>query len=327
MTTQTIGVEPVLPEAPMHLVRPKEPVVGRIVGNDLCMKGKSASYVRHVTIDVSGTPLEGNFLAGQSFGVIPPGLNEKGKPHPVRLYSVSCSSRGEDGEGKIIATTPKRLIDECTPQKEGEEAERGMFLGRCSNYLCDTRPGDEVMLSGPAGKRFMLPVDTQAHDYLFIATGTGIAPFRGMLMDLFDGPDGPTDREVHLVMGTPYTSDLLYDDYMTDLAARHDNFRYHTVISREPLGDRPRGEYVHQYIERHLGDHFGAFLAQPTTLMYMCGLIGMQFGMYQLLASNDLGAGYIAIKDDYADVPVHEWDTKSMRRFIHPTSRCMIEVY
>ena len=60
--------EPVLPEAKMHVVMPNAPVSARIRSSRLCMKGKSASFIRHVEIDVAGTPLEGSFRAGQSFG-------------------------------------------------------------------------------------------------------------------------------------------------------------------------------------------------------------------------------------------------------------------
>ncbi len=106
----TVG-DPVLPEAKMHLVPAKTPVAARGVSNDLCMKGKSASFVRHLVVDVSGTPLAGNFLVGQSFGVVPSGVDENGKPHKVRLFSIACPSWGEDGQGNIVSTTPKRVID------------------------------------------------------------------------------------------------------------------------------------------------------------------------------------------------------------------------
>jgi hypothetical protein len=49
--------EPILPEAKMHVVMPTAPVAAKIHATKLCMKGKSASFIRHVEIDVSGTPL------------------------------------------------------------------------------------------------------------------------------------------------------------------------------------------------------------------------------------------------------------------------------
>jgi len=42
---------PVLPDAKMHVAMPTAPVAARIAGSRLCMKGKSASFIRHVEID------------------------------------------------------------------------------------------------------------------------------------------------------------------------------------------------------------------------------------------------------------------------------------
>ncbi len=315
----------------MHLVKPKEPVIGRVAATELCLKGKSNSFIRHVQIDVSGTPLEGNFIAGQSFGVVAPGVDEKGKAHKVRLYSIACPSWGEDGEGKIVSTTPKRVIEEQEPQKEGDDPnDHSLFLGVCSNYLCDLKIGDEVLVSGPNGKRFLLPADTSAHDYFFVATGTGIAPFRGMVQELLEHPEGPCGSEIHLLMGSPYTTDLLYDQTFRDLAAKHENFHYHTAISREPLPDAPpgshRGIYVDQYIKNNL-EVFEPLLSNPRTLIYMCGLMGMPYGLYPILASLGVIEGYATVKDELKGVDASEWDSASMRRHIKPTHRLMLEVY
>jgi ferredoxin--NADP+ reductase len=314
----------------MHLVMPGAPVIGRVVENRLCMKGKSASFVRHVSIDVSGTPLAGSFLAGQSFGVIPPGLDASGRPEKVRLYSISCPRWGEDGAGQVIATTPKRLIDERRPQKPSDDpGDHRLFIGVASNYLCDLRTGDEVMLSGPSGKRFVLPVDTEAHDYLFLATGTGIAPFRGMVMELFDEqgrrPGGPTRSRVELVMGAPYTSDLLYDDLFTGLAARHANFRYHPTISRERRPDGRRGLYAHQLLDENL-PHFQEMLESPRTLIYVCGLAGMQIGLFQVLAARDF-SGFIEVQEELMAIDPAQWTEEQIKRRVRQTRRCMLEVY
>lgn len=306
----------------MNLIRPKAPAVGRVVSNELCMNGKSASFVKHLVLDVSGTPLADNFRAGQSFGVIAPGADERGRPHKVRLYSVACPSWGEDGDGNLVSTTPKRLIDEFQPQKPTDDpANHRLFLGVCSNYLCDIREGDEVLLTGPNGKRFLLPRDIEAHNYLFIATGTGIAPFRGMLMELFEGPTGPTRSQCALVMGTPYTTDLLYEDLFQQLQREHANFEYHTAISRES-----NRLYVGSLLDREMG-RFHDLLEDPRTLIYVCGLEGMQFGIFQTLARHGLAGGYASFHDDLAAKPPEDWRFADMKRRIKPTARCMLEVY
>jgi ferredoxin--NADP+ reductase len=317
--------EPRLPKVQMNLVRPKDPVVGRVVSNDLCMNGKSASFVKHLVLDVSNTKLAGTFRAGQSFGVIAPGTDEQGKPHKVRLYSIACASWGEDGKATLLSTTPKRLIEETVPQKTTDDpSDHRLFLGVCSNYLCDVTSGDDVLLTGPNGKRFLLPEDTSAHNYLFLATGTGIAPFRGMLLELLEGPS-PCTRRIDLVMGTPYTTDLLYDDLFRRLAAKYENFHYHTAISRE-AGPTGRGVYVDGLIDRDI-DTFAPLIESRDTLIYVCGLEGMQFGLYRTLARHGLAGGYMNVKQPLADVSPEDWLAADMKRNIKPTARCMLETY
>jgi ferredoxin--NADP+ reductase len=322
--TQLTDTHPILPDAKMNIVPPMKPVIGRITSNTLCMKGKSSSFVRHVAIDVSGTPLEGNFLVGQSFGIIPPGTDEKGKPHKVRLYSVACPSWGEDGQGKIVSTTPKRLIEELSDPDDPDMHK--LYLGVASNYLCDLRPGDEVKVSGPSGKRFLLPVNPADHDYIFIATGTGIAPFRGMAMELLEHPNGPCTSQIHLLMGAPYSNDLLYHDLFSRYETEFSNFHYHTAISREPRPDGRRGVYVDRLLEEKI-DIFQPLLESPRTLIYICGLAGMQVGVFTALATLGLAEQYVQINDALADSPPTEWEPKAVKRYVRPTPRCMLEVY
>ena len=87
-TTHTSDPGPSLPEVAMHLHKPNEPATGVLVESHPCTNGrKAAGFVRHVVIDVSRTRLKGNFRVGQSFGVIPPGQDERG-PQAVRAQGV-----------------------------------------------------------------------------------------------------------------------------------------------------------------------------------------------------------------------------------------------
>jgi ferredoxin--NADP+ reductase len=296
---------PDFPDIYMNLVRPSAPVIGKIVSNASCMHGKSASFVNHTVIDIAGTPLAGKFRAGQSFGIIPPGVDERGKAHKVRLYSVANPSWGEDGVVDHVSTTPKRLIDEFRAQRPGDDTrEHSLFLGVASNYLCDLRPGDEVLVTGPQGKRFLLPAEVDQHNYLFIATGTGIAPFRGMALELLAGSKPSTSR-IDLIMGTPYTSDLLYDDLFRQLADKFENFNYHIAISRES-----DPQYVGDVVESNY-DYFEPLLSDDATLLYLCGLEGMQHGVFDALRKRNLADGYFVQKGTR----------------LKPTTRAMLEVY
>lgn len=323
--TQTPSDAPSLPEVAVNLVRPTAPVIGRVVKNELCTLGgrKASGFIRHVAIDVSGTPLEGGFVAGQSFGVLPPGEDAKGKPHKLRLYSIASPTRGEDGKGAVLSTTVKRVVDEHWD-------DHGLFTGVCSNYLCDTQVGDEVRVTGPSGKRFVLPADPSAHDYVFFATGTGIAPFRSMILDLLEA--GVPSR-VALVMGVPYTTDLIYDADFRALAEQHENFRYITAISREPQADTDRRLYVQERIGLDpMGEGEGslpAMLADARTLVYVCGLAGMELGIFRAMyetLGRDAAAPLMTVDDEIADDP-SSWNRRMINRQIKTSRRVFLEVY
>lgn len=322
--------EPLFPDAKMHLIRPKQPAVARVVETRLCTKGekKAAGIVRHIALDVSGTAIAGNFLVGQSFGVLPPGLDETGRPHALRLYSIASPSFGEDGAGNVLATTVKRTIGEREPQAADEDpSDHSLFLGVASNFLCNLKVGDEVKITGPQGKRFLLPVDASAHDYIFLATGTGIAPFRGMLLELLGGIHGPTTSQIHLIMGTSFSTDLLYDEELRGLSAKHRNFHYHTAISREMTRDGCRGEYCHQVFARHFASTLAPLFESGRALVYICGILGMQFGVYQAIAQTSAADLYLTVHEDMKSRDPASWSVEDMKRKVHPTRRLMVEVY
>ncbi|MCC6426909.1 MAG: hypothetical protein IT435_08805 [Phycisphaerales bacterium] len=313
---------PRLREARMHLHNPADPGTGVVVSSELCTKGKSASCVRHIVVDVSQSRLSGAFLSGQSFGVLPPGNDAKGRPHQVRLYSIAAPTTGEDGDGRHVSTTVKRTVDEHWESHK-------LFLGVASNYLCDLQVGDSVRITGPSGKRFVLPANPQDHDYLFFATGTGIAPFRGMLLDLLRPKAGPPCKgRMALLMGVPYEMDLLYDGLFTDLAREHDNFRYHTAFSRHAQADMNRTLYVQQRLEAQR-DELSAMLASPRTLIYICGIVGMEVGIFQSLARilpPEALEQYLSIAPEVRG-SIDSWTRVMVNRQIKPTRRVFTEVY
>ncbi len=311
--------EPVLSTVQMHLARPNDPVTVTITKNELCTASKKAAgYVRHVEFDVSGTPLEGNCHAGQAIGILTPGEDEKGKPHKVRLYSLSSHAGGEDGNGKKYAVTVKRTIDEHWDNNS-------LFLGVASNYFSDRQPGDEIRISGPNGKRFVLPENPNDHDYSFFATGTGIAPFRGMVKQLIESG---CSSEITLVAGAPYSTDLLYHDYFLSIANEHKNFRYLTAISRERQDDGHDRLYVQDRIRTNRDELLPQF-ASERNLVYICGLAGMELGIFQQLALAMQGEklGQYIDADPEAMRDIRGWDRRMLHKQVRPTRRVLMEVY
>lgn len=318
-TAGSPGSQIVFPDVKMHVHRPNDPAVATCVRNEVCTHKKAASFVRHVEIDLGDSDLAGAFLPGQAFGVLPPGTDHRGRPHNVRLYSVASPARGEDGAGRVISTTVKRTIAEHWETHK-------LFLGVASNFLCDLQVGDALRVSGPNGKRFLLPASPADHDYLFFATGTGIAPFRGMLMDLVASA---CPSRVVLVMGAAYATDLLYDDFFQRTAAQHDNFTYLTALSRQTQHDGNGPMYVQDRLrtERELLE---PMLRSERTLIYICGLAGMELGIFQelslILGRTDALDQYLAV-DPEAAGSESAWTRRMIHKQIKPTRRVFLEVY
>ncbi len=317
----TLPGEPTLRDVKMHLASPAAPVVGRIRSSERCTVGgarsKSAGFVRHIEIDVSGTPLAGSFcpavLRRARRGHRRQGRAAQGPP---LLALLAHPRRGR--QRQRVATTVKRTIDEHHDTGK-------LFLGVCSNYLCDLRPGDPVRLTGPSGKRFVLPADPSKHDYVFFATGTGIAPFRGMILDLLDAR---ADANITLVMGSPYHGDLLYHERFTELARTNPRFTYLPTLSRQPQESGEKPMYVQQRLTTH-ADLFRPMLASERTLIYVCGIAGMELGIFQQLARAlpaDVLSQYLTL-EGAARESVDAWDRKMIPREIKPTRRVFLEVY
>src|ERR1700737_2135453 len=108
---------------------------------------------KHLDFEVSAVPRFG-FVAGQwlSFKTNKPDGDEITRP-----YSIA-SPPGEDNR---FALCLNRVQD-----------------GFMSNFLCDMKQGQEIRGQGPFGDFILRP---PLRDTVFVATGTGIAPFRAMM--------------------------------------------------------------------------------------------------------------------------------------------------
>jgi ferredoxin--NADP+ reductase len=305
--------EIILPEVELNIYSPKSPTEITVVENYVCTKESSPNFVRHITFDVSGTELEGRVRVGQSIGILPPGKNEKGRPYKLRLYSVSSPTKGEGGKSNLVSTTVKRTI---------EELDGKLYTGICSNYLADLKPGDKVKATGPSGKRFLLPENPKDFNYVFFATGTGIAPFRGMIMEMLETG---VENQIALVFGAAYRTDLIYPDYFMETEKENDNFHYIAKISREDRRMDGSKYYVQTAIEDE-EEILDPILSQENTLIYICGIKGMEAGIYKMLAKKGF-KDYLVLKGDYADLDPADWDWEEMKRNVKPGDRTFEEVY
>ena len=135
------------------------------------------------------------------------------------------------------------------------KAEDPAKKGVCSNWLCDAKPGDEIQLTGPTGKVMLMPEEDPNTDLIMIATGTGIAPYRGFIRRNFleNTPQCNAYTGLSwLFLGVANTDALLYDDDWQALAmAEPGRFRVDYALSREQT--RPDG--MKMYIQDRMAGY------------------------------------------------------------------------
>ena len=134
--------------------------------------------------------------------------------------------------------------------------------GNFSPHLFDMKPGESVEMTAPLG---FFTIRNPAKDAVFVATGTGIAPFRPMVREYLAHPQA---KELTLIFGVRYESSIYYRDEFEALAAQHSNFHFRPTLSRpEPSWLGRTG-----HIQLHLLDAIGE---RRDLDVYICGLKAM----------------------------------------------------
>ena len=291
-------------KVPVNIYRPKNPYIGKCTEiYDLVDEG-GIGTCRHMTFDLSGGDL--HYVEGQSIGIVPPGEDEKGKPHKLRLYSIASTRHGDNLEDSTVSLCVRKL--EYNHPETGEHVE-----GVCSSFLCNLKPGDDVAITGPVGKEMLLPDDEDAN-VIMIATGTGIAPFRAYLWRMFlEGDKNPEYNykgKAWLFFGIPKTENILYKDQLEEMAANHDNFRMDYAISREQQNPEGGRMYIQHRIAEH-ADELWEMMQNPKTHTYICGLKGMEGGIDEALSA--AAAKHDVNWDDYrkAMKKEHRWHVET----------------
>merc|ERR1711998_431485 len=112
---------------------------GKIISTKRVVGAKATGETFHIIMDHEGKM---PYWEGQSYGVIPPGTNPKnGKPNSVRLYSIASSRYGDDMTGTTTSLCVRRATYWCPELKADDPAKKGV----CSNFLCDSKPADELI--------------------------------------------------------------------------------------------------------------------------------------------------------------------------------------
>jgi ferredoxin-NADP reductase len=209
-----------------------------------------SEFTRHLELEVEGIPCFG-FVPGQWLSV--KATTPEGE-EITRAYSIAAPP-SENGR---VAFCLNRVHE-----------------GFMSNYLCGLAEGAEITFQGPFGDFTLHP---PLRDTIFIATGTGIAPFRSMLHWLLVDPERYRGRELWLLFGSRSEQDIYYREEFLRLAAAHSNFHFVPTLSRGAADWKGLRGYVQEHVQQIVG-------TRNDMHAYICGLDKMVKANRELLKS------------------------------------------
>lgn len=204
-----------------------------------------ADEVRHFVFEADCEQLD--FLAGQFVS-----LNESIDGKKItRAYSIASQPHGN-------------IFELCLNRVEE---------GKLSPRLFDMQVGDCIEMQGPLGYFVMR---RPASDSLFVATGTGIAPFRAIIKDHL-----PKDRDHQftLLFGVRHESNLMYREEFEKLASHHSNFRFRPTLTQPGPGWKGGSGRVQTHLAELIGD-------RRDIDVYICGMKAMVDDVRQWLKTS-----------------------------------------
>lgn len=185
-------------------------------------------------IELDETEPDISFLAGQYVNVGIPNADEH------RSYSFS-SKPGERKTSFVVRNVPN---------------------GKMSSFLTNTaKIGDKMSFTGPYGSFYLRPV---VRPVLFLAGGTGIAPFLSMLHVL---EEKGSEHPVRMVFGVTNDDDLVGIEVLDAFKAKHAWFDYRAVVANQTSMHERKG-----YVTAHIDDDW---LNAGDVDIYLCGPVAM----------------------------------------------------
>ncbi len=251
--------------------RAAQPFISATVAGNVRVTEVGREYdTHHIVLDFGTMPFP--VLEGQSIGIIPPGVDEQGRAHHPRQYSVSSARNGERPGYNNLSLTVKRVL---------ADHQGNPVRGVASNYMCDLQKGDTVQVTGPFGASFLMPNHPRS-SIVMICTGTGSAPMRAMTewrrrlrqSGKFDA------GKLLLFFGARTKEDLPYFGPLQNLPKDFIDINF--AFSRTP--GQPK-RYVQDLLRERAPD-LAALLADPNAYFFVCGLKSMEEGV--VLALRDV---------------------------------------
>jgi len=143
-------------------------------------------------------------------------------------------------------------------QKNIELLIRKYEQGKVSPYLFELKEGDKLKIRGPFGVfNVKEPLEKEV---VFVASGTGIAPLRSMIGEIFEKFP---ENKVTLIFGFRYDNDFFFRDEIEGLVENNENFKLHLCATKAESLECLKGR-----VTEHLPGIVGT---DKNKQFYICG--------------------------------------------------------
>lgn len=179
----------------------------------------------------------------------------------------------------------KRAYSIASSSLEGEYLEFYVALvssGALTPRLFALEVGDRVFLGKKMTGMFTLDDAPPGRDILFVATGTGLAPYLSMLRSAYRFEE----RTTVVMHGARVSWDLGYRNNLEGLAAAWPRFHYLSCIdepTRDPAWRGTVGRVYHFFEDGTLESLLGRPIASDRDAVFLCGHPEMIKGMEAML--------------------------------------------
>ena len=256
------------------------PVSEAVVTDSVRITPADRDEIRRIRLRIDDPAFR--FSVGQSIGVVVPGPHPMGNRVHMRRYSVAGRNQDRGDEAVELDLLVRRCfyLDEISGER---------YPGIASNYLCDAQAGKRITITGPYRSPFRIPADEHAN-LLMIGTGTGVAPFRSFVQEIYREKGG-WKGQVRLYYGAHNGMDLLYgNDAEGDLTNYYDeaSFKAFGAVISRPLASEA------DTLKAAMADHAAEvwrFMQVPDTHVYLAGLGKVADTFDRIMAAEADGPG------------------------------------
>ncbi|MBI5391581.1 hypothetical protein HZB00_01115 [Candidatus Woesearchaeota archaeon] len=180
--------------------------------------------------------------------------------------SIEIPKNGEKIRRAFSIASPqskKTGIDLCVKKVEG---------GLGSTALHQFKIGEQLTVIGPFGQ-FFLRYPTEK-SIVFIATGSGVAPFRAMVYDLMEKN---AKNNIWFFFGNKTEEEIIYKEEFEEIEKKHHNFHFVPILSRASSEWKGKTGRVQEHVAEYLQKN------KQEADFYICGLKDMVMQAKELL--------------------------------------------